>query len=108
MTRCGASPGRAMRWRPGSAWCTSTSCSSRCSPSPRTSCSGTSRRRSAAVSTSPRPADGCGRSPTASASTWIRTPSSRTFRSACSSAWRSSRRSLATPRSSCSTSPRRC
>ena len=31
---------RATRWRPASAWCTSTSCSSRSSPSPRTSCSG--------------------------------------------------------------------
>ena len=30
------SPARAMRWPRASAWCTSTSCSSRCSPSPRT------------------------------------------------------------------------
>ena len=35
----------ATRSRPASAWCTSTSCWSRCSPSPRTSCSATSDDR---------------------------------------------------------------
>ena len=43
-------PGR-RRARTGSAWCTSTSCWCRCSPSPRTSCSASSRRGGSASST---------------------------------------------------------
>ena len=58
---------------PASAWCTSTSCSSRCSPSPRTSCSGT-RTPAARL---PRPAAGpasrSGRSRRSTASTCRRT-----------------------------------
>ena len=54
--RAGArSPRRATRSRPASAWCTSTSCWSRCSPSPRTSCSAASRPAARACSTGARP-----------------------------------------------------
>ena len=94
---------------PASAWCTSTSCSSRSSPSPRTSCSATRRPRPAACSTSTAArAAGARDLASASASTSTPTRSSKTSRSACSSASRSSRRSRATRRCSSSTSRPPC
>ena len=88
-------PGRRHR-PPASAWCTSTSCSSRSSPSPRTSCSATRTPRRSASSTAGVPAATSRRSRSGTAWTCRPTRWSAICRSACSSAWRSSRRSAAT------------
>ena len=94
-----ASPAPATRSPPASAWSTSTSCWSRSSPWPRTSCSGDEHRLQAARWTSTAGGQPRSReiSDRATGSTSTPTPSSRTSRSACSSGSRSSRLSSATP-----------